>query len=311
MALLERVSTLIRANLNDLIDRAEDPEKMIKQVILDMRNQLMQVKTQVAIAIADQHVLEKKQRENAEKEAEWMRKAELAVDKKQDDLARAALERSMSYKQMTGSFDSLVADQKTEVDNLKSALHKLEQKLAEAESKSDALIAQHRRSRALSKASDAQLAISDKSKVATFERMKSKVRHAEAVSKAKAEMANDNIEDKLAALEKQDEIEKLLKEIKARRAGEDCEEDLPLRLADGSVSRRRLCRLVFRRAVRTGNTQISQEARDPVGRSAEDRRRGESLRLSGGRIRAQLRTGTGANLNSAARDKPCDADGPY
>ena len=219
MALLERVSTLIRANLNDLIDRAEDPEKMIKQVILDMRNQLMQVKTQVAIAIADQHVLEKKQRENTEKEAEWMRKAELAVDKKQDDLARAALERSMSYKQMTGSFDSLVADQKTEVDNLKSALHKLEQKLAEAESKSDALIAQHRRSRALSKASDAQLAISDKSKVATFERMKSKVRHAEAVSKAKAEMANDNIEDQLAALEKQDEIEKLLKEIKARRAG--------------------------------------------------------------------------------------------
>jgi phage shock protein A len=219
MALLERVSTLIRANLNDLIDRAEDPEKMIKQVILDMRNQLMQVKTQVAIAIADQHVLERKQKENADKEAEWMRKAELAVDKKQDDLARAALDRSMSYKQMTESFNSLVADQKTEVDNLKAALHKLEQKLAEAESKSDALIAQHRRSRALSNASDAQMAIGDKSKVATFERMKSKVRHAEAVSKAKAEMANDNVEDKLAALEKQDEIEKLLKEIKARRAG--------------------------------------------------------------------------------------------
>jgi phage shock protein A len=219
MALLERVSTLMRANLNDLIDRAEDPEKMIKQVILDMQNQLMQVKTQVAIAIADQHVLEKKQKENADKEAEWMRKAELAVDKKQDDLARAALERSMSYKQMAGSFDSLVADQKAEVDNLKSALHKLEQKLAEAESKSDMLIAQHRRSRALAKASDAQMVIGDKSKVATFERMKSKVRHSEAVSKAKAEMVSDNVEDRLAALEKEDEIEKLLKEIKARRAG--------------------------------------------------------------------------------------------
>ena len=219
MALLERVSTLMRANLNDLIDRAEDPEKMIKQVILDMQNQLMQVKTQVAIAIADQHVLEKKQKENADKEAEWMRKAELAVDKKQDDLARAALERSMSYKQMAGSFDSLVVDQKTEVDNLKSALHKLDQKLAEAESKSDMLIAQHRRSRALAKASDAQMVIGDKSKVATFERMKSKVRHSEAVSKAKAEMVSDNVEDRLAALEKEDEIEKLLKEIKARRAG--------------------------------------------------------------------------------------------
>jgi len=219
MALLERVSTLIRANLNDLIDKAEDPEKMIKQVILDMQNQLMQVKTQVAIAIADQHVLEKKQKDNAEKEAEWIRKAELAVDKKQDDLARAALERSMSYKQMTESFDSLMADQKTEVDNLKSALHRLEQKLAEAQSKSEMLIAKHRRARALAKASDAQLAIGDRSKSAVFDRMQSKVLRAEAVSQVKTEMTNENIEDKFAALEKQDEIEKLLNEIKSRRAG--------------------------------------------------------------------------------------------
>ena len=79
MALLERVSTLVRANLNDLVDKAEHPEKMIKQVILDMQNQLLQVKTQVAIAIADQHLLEKKQKENEEKVAEWMRKAELSV----------------------------------------------------------------------------------------------------------------------------------------------------------------------------------------------------------------------------------------
>jgi phage shock protein A len=219
MALLERVSTLIRANLNDLIDKAEDPEKMIKQVILDMQNQLIQVKTQVAIAIADQHVLEKKQKDNSGKEAEWMRKAELAVDKKQDDLARAALERSMSYKQMAASFDSLVADQKHEVENLKSALRNLEQKLAEAQSKSDMLIAEHRRSRALARASDAQMAIGDKSKIATFDRMKNKVQHAAAVSQAKAALANDNIEDKFAVLEKQEEIEKLLEEIKARRAG--------------------------------------------------------------------------------------------
>src|SRR6185295_5332374 len=131
MALLERVGTLVRANLNDLIDKAEDPEKMIKQVILDMRNQLMQVKTQVAIAIADQHLLEKKEKENQERAAEWMRKAELAVDKKQDDLARAALERSMSYKQMGEGFEQQIADQKLQVENLKSALRKLDQKLAE------------------------------------------------------------------------------------------------------------------------------------------------------------------------------------
>ena len=219
MSLLDRVSKLIRANLNDVIDKAEDPEKMIKQVILDMQNQLMQVKTQVAIAIADQHVLEKKQKDNSDKEAEWLRKAELAVDKKQDDLARAALERSMSFKQMAGGFDTLVADQKIEVDNLKSALHKLEQKLAEAESKSEMLIAKHRRARMLDKASDAQMSIGDRSNSATFNRMQRKVQRAEAISQVKAEMAGDNIDDKFAALEKQDEIEKLLNDIKARRAG--------------------------------------------------------------------------------------------
>src|SRR5256885_2281624 len=86
MALLERVSTLVRANINDLIDKAEDPEKMIKQVILDMQNQLLQVKTQVAIAIRDQHLLEKKQKENEEKTADWMRqaKSELGADDVED-----------------------------------------------------------------------------------------------------------------------------------------------------------------------------------------------------------------------------------
>src|SRR6266581_1725832 len=110
MALLERVSTLIRANLNDLIDRAEDPQKMLKQVILDMQNQMIQVKTQVAIAIADEHLLRKKLKENEEKHTEWTRKAELAVDKKQDDLARVALERSLSCRQMAESFAQQVAD---------------------------------------------------------------------------------------------------------------------------------------------------------------------------------------------------------
>ena len=217
MALLERVSTLVRANLNDLIDQAEDPEKMIKQVIVDMQNQLLQVKTQVAIAIADQHVLEKKRQEHADKEAEWIRKAEMAVDKKQDDLARAALERSMTYKQMHDSFEQQVADQKTQVENLKSALRKLEQKLAEAQSKCDLLIAQHRRTRALGKASAAQLAVGDTSSAATFDRMRSKVHREEAVSQATAELLADDVDDRFAAMEKEDQIDKLLADLKAKR----------------------------------------------------------------------------------------------
>jgi len=157
MVLLERVSTLLRANLNDLIDKAEHPEKMIKQVILDMQNQLLQVKTQVAIAIADQHLLEKKQKDNEDKVAEWMRKAELAVDKKQDDLARAALQRVENYRELSEGFAQQITDQKAQVENLKTALRQLEQKLAEAQAKADLLIAQHRRARAVGKASDAKM----------------------------------------------------------------------------------------------------------------------------------------------------------
>src|SRR4029077_11392133 len=118
MALLERVSTLIRANLNDLVDKAENPEVMIKQVILDMENQLLQLKTQVAISIADQHVLENKLKEAEENERRWMNRAELAVDRKDEALARAAVERSMSYKATAASFRQQVEDQKTQVENL-------------------------------------------------------------------------------------------------------------------------------------------------------------------------------------------------
>jgi phage shock protein A len=171
MALLERVSTLVRANLNDLIDKAEHPEKMIKQVILDMENQMLQVKTQVAIAIADQHLLEKKQKENDDKVNEWMRKAELAVGKSEDDLARVALQRVESYRELKESFGQQVVDQKAQVENLKIALRQLEGKLAEAQGKADLLIAQHRRARAVGKASDAKMAAGNGANSGTFDRM--------------------------------------------------------------------------------------------------------------------------------------------
>lgn len=217
MGLMDRVSTLIRANLNDLIDKAEHPEKMIKQLILDMENQLIQVKTQVAIAIADEHMLEQKQKENEELAKEWMRKAELAVDKNQDELARSALERHQSYVQLAASFKEQVADQAAQVEELKTALRKLEQKLPEARAKSELLIAQHRRSRAVGKARDAQMTIGSTSTVASFERMKQRVAQETAVSQAKTEMAAENLDEKFMVLEKEDEIERLLSEIKTRR----------------------------------------------------------------------------------------------
>ena len=218
MAVLDRVATLVRANLNDLIDRAEDPEKMIKQVILDMENQLLQVKTQVAVAMADQHLLRKKQQEQEDRAADWMRKAELAVDKKQEDLARAALARFQSFTRLADDYGRQGADQRLQVDTLRNALDKLEQKLTEARAKCDLLIAQHRRARALDRASDAQLAIGDQSNVANFDRLKHKVLRNEAISQAKAELVGDDVDRQFEQMQRDQEVDRLLDALKARRA---------------------------------------------------------------------------------------------
>ena len=218
MALLERVSTLIRANLNDLVERAENPEKVIKQVILDMENQYLQVKTQVAISIADLHMLQKKRDEYQESMDEWMRKAEKSVVIEQDDLARAALERYRSFRQMAQSYAEQVEDQETQVDGLKSALQKLEEKLVQAKAKKDLLIARHRRSQVAGRANQAELAIGAGSKAAAFDRMNEKVLRSEAVVEAEQELAGDNVEEQFALLEKNEEVERLLAEIKGRKA---------------------------------------------------------------------------------------------
>jgi phage shock protein A len=217
MALLERVGTLLRANLNDLIDRAEDPDKMVKQIILDMENQLMQVKTQVAISIADLHLLQKKRDECIQERDDYVRKAELAVAKENDALARAAIERSLDAKKRLASFEQQLADQKVQVENLKSALHKLDGKLADARAKSDLLIAKHHRARAAGKAAEARMSLDANSASTAWDRMKHKVNHAEAVSRAREELLGDNVDDQFATLEKQDEIERLLADLKRER----------------------------------------------------------------------------------------------
>ncbi len=218
MALLERVSTLIRANLNDLIDKAEEPEKMLKQIILDMQNQLLQVKTQLAVSVADQHLLEKKRKENEQKTQEWMRKAELAVDKKHDDLARAALERFKSCSLLEESFHEQIETQKAQVETLKTALHGLEQKLSEAKSRCEMLVTRHRRARAAGRANRAQRAIQEGATHEAFERMRGKITRAEATSDAEGELLRDDLEARLAKLGEADEIEKLLAELKSRRS---------------------------------------------------------------------------------------------
>jgi len=218
MALLERVSTLLRANLNDMVEKAEDPERLLKQIVLDMENQLLQVKTQVAIAIADEHLLEKKRAEHEQQAAEWRRKAELAVQKGHDDLARAALERALSYDNLVAGFATQAEDQKHEADNLRQALRKLEQKLSETRARCEMLVAEHRRAKVVGRATEARRVVGSDQESA-INRMKSKVRVRSAENAAASEvLAPETLEDRFQALESEDKVETLLNEIKERQA---------------------------------------------------------------------------------------------
>ncbi|MHB0885142.1 MAG: PspA/IM30 family protein [Bacillota bacterium] len=217
MNLLERVSTLIRANLNDLIDRAEDPEKMIKQVLLDMENQLIQVKTQVAIAIADERKLEKRFHENQDAAKEWEDKAGLAVDKAQDDLAKGALERRNSHLSIADGFKQQWEEQKQQVQLLKQALASLEAKIGEAHAKKDLLIAQNRRAIAGKRVAESRVKVSNTNPLNTFRRMEDKITDTELRAKATEELHQDTLEEKFAKLEKDDLLDRQLAELKAKR----------------------------------------------------------------------------------------------
>lgn len=217
MALLERVAALLRANVNDLIDKAEDPEKMVKQLVLDMENQLLQVKTQVAIAIADQHLLEKKKKEHEDAVADWQKKAELAVSKSKDDLARSALERALSHQQMATGFAQQLEDQSAEADSLRTALRKLDQKLAETRSRCEMLIAQHRRARVVGKANQVRQKVDAAKNGAGIDRLRLRVAGAESENAATHELlGGDLLEDRFATLEREEQIEGLLRDLKER-----------------------------------------------------------------------------------------------
>jgi phage shock protein A len=218
MALLERVGTLLRANINDLIEKAEDPEKLSKQLVLDMENQLLQVKTQVAIAIADQHLLQKKLKEHEDAMNQWNRKAELAVQKQQDDLARAALERSLSSQQLAASFAQQLEDQNAATETLRNAFGRLQQKLSETRSTCEMLIAQHRRARTVGKANAARTIAASHERSTVLNRLRSTIQRNEATNTASHMILEaQSLEDQLNGLEKEDKIERLLEDLKSRQ----------------------------------------------------------------------------------------------
>jgi phage shock protein A len=145
-----------------------------------------------------------------------MRKAELAVEKQQGDLDRAALDRFQTSQKLALSYREQVDDQKLQVETLKNALIKLEQKLDEAKAKRDLFLVRHRRSVALGKAARAQSALGDQPNSATFDRLKGRVNRTEAIASAEVELLNENASDRLTRLDRDTEVERLLTELKSK-----------------------------------------------------------------------------------------------
>jgi len=216
VGVLDRVSTLIRANINDLISRAEDPEKVIRQLLLDMNNQLIQVKTQVAASIADERKLQKRYEDNQKKADEWQRKAELAVERGQDDLAKEALARKRSFQEVADGFKQQWTEQSAQVEQLKEALSQLEAKISEAQTKKDLLIARSRRAKAETNIRKTLAGVDANGALSEFERMEEKVEEDEARAKAYADLDQDTLDEKFKQLEEEDDLNKELAALKSK-----------------------------------------------------------------------------------------------
>jgi phage shock protein A len=214
MRLLDRVSILLRANLNDLMDRAEDPEKMIKQLLIEMNSQLIQVKTQVAAAIAGERRLEKLWHENEARAKDWRRRAELAIQSDDDDLAKQALARHNSYNELTEEFRVQYEQQAAQREELKEALHQLEAKVQAAEAKKDLLIVRSRQAKAKLSIRETVAGVNHTSAISHFERMEAKVEEEEFQAQAYVELDKDTIEAKFHQLEQEDALERQLHDLK-------------------------------------------------------------------------------------------------
>lgn len=238
MGILDRVSTLLRANINDLIDRAEDPEKVVKQLIIDMNNQLLQVKTQVAASIADEKLLQQRYLDNEAKASDWQKRAELAVEKGQDDLAREALSRRNSFQQTADGFKGQYDQQVLQVDQLKEALRQLEAKIQDAQTKEELLIARARRAKAETAIRTTLSGLDNSSALASFSRIEEKVNQQEARAAALGELDTDTTEHRFQLLQQESEIDQQLAALKEKKglAAPEVESSKALGAGDPAMS---------------------------------------------------------------------------
>ena len=198
MGIFDRFSTLLRSNINDLISRAEDPEKMLNQLIIDMRTQLAKAKQQVASAIADEKKLEADAQGMKKQAEEWERRAMLAVQEGRDDLAKQALGRYNENLQGAQQLHETWVKSKQETEALKLSLRQLNDKIEEAKRKKNILIARARRAEAQQRIQQTMAGMSDKSAFESFERMAEKIESNERKAIAAAELHEEFSGDALA-----------------------------------------------------------------------------------------------------------------
>ena len=205
MGLFDRLSRLIRSNINDLIARAENPEKMLTQIIEDMRRQLAQAKQEVAVAIADERKLRSQYEDERSQAQEWERRARLAVREERDDLAKQALMRGQEHANHARELEEQWQRHRAETERLKDSLRQLNAKIEEAKRKKNLLIAKQKRAQAQKRIHDTMAGLQDRSAFRAFDEMTRKIESAERQALASAEVTEelegDSLEQEFIQLE--------------------------------------------------------------------------------------------------------------
>jgi len=198
MGIFARLATLLKSNLNELISSSEDPEKMLNQIVLDMSNQLLEAKRQVAASIADEKRLAKQVEQETANATEWERRAMLAVRSGDDALAKEALSRKKEHQTLAEQFQEQWSKQKQAVDQLKLALRALNNKIEEAKRKKNLLIARKKRAEAQKAIQETMTGLKNASAFETFDRMAGRIEQMEAEAEAHAELNEEASGDTLA-----------------------------------------------------------------------------------------------------------------
>ncbi|MBS3933589.1 MAG: PspA/IM30 family protein [Truepera sp.] len=217
MGVFERIGLIIRSNINDLLTRAEDPEKIINQTIMDMHQAQYEARMEVAQAIAEGKKLERDYQANQREAQSWLEKAEQALKAGREDLAREALRRKKAAEDLAGGLKEQLDAHNVMVERLKTQLRALDAKIGEAERKRQLLIARQQRSQAQEAVGAAMAKTDTRKAFAAFERMESKITQREDRLAAEAELAADlSLDDDFAALGADNEVEDELAALKAK-----------------------------------------------------------------------------------------------